>query len=68
MHKYHLRHTVHFGPTCQSGRSGGSLRGEHLTYDVSKFLTIEPEFQCQKCANSKLFAFLKRKAAEKVTP
>ena len=64
--KEHLKHTVHGGPTCQSGRSGGSLRGEHLTLPASEFLALAPEFRCVRCASSKLFAFLQRQATKKV--
>jgi hypothetical protein len=64
--KDHLQHTVRGGPTCQSGRSGGSLRGEHITLPASEFLALAPEFRCNRCASSKLFAFLQRQAAKKV--
>jgi hypothetical protein len=60
--KDHLQHTVHYGPTCQSGRSGGSLRGEHITLPAAEFLALAPELRCVRCASSKLFAFLKRQA------
>jgi hypothetical protein len=66
MRKNHLRHTVHFGPTCQSGRSGGALRGEHFTYPAAQFLAMQPELRCERCASSKLFAFLQRQAAKKI--
>ena len=61
--KDHLMHTVHYGPACKSGRSGGSLRGEHITLPASQFLALAPELRCERCANSKLFAFLQRKAS-----
>ena len=63
--KNHLKHTVHFGPTCQSGRSGGSLRGEHFTYPAADFLAMPSDLRCAKCEKSKLFAFLQRQAAKK---
>ena len=62
MRKDHLLHTVRFGPTCQSGRSGGNLRGEHLTVPAAQFLALSPEHRCEKCAKSKLFLFLQRQA------
>jgi hypothetical protein len=65
MRKAHLQHTVHYGPTCQSGRSGGSLRGEHITEKFSEFAKEPAEQRCTRCANSKLFAFLQRQAAKK---
>lgn len=64
--KDHLKHTVHGGPTCKSGRSGASLRGEHLTLPASQFLTLAPELRCERCVSSKLFAFLQRQAAQKL--
>jgi hypothetical protein len=64
-HKDHLKHTVRGGPACQSGRSGGSLRGEHLTLPAAEFLALAPEYRCNRCASSKLFAFLQRQAAKK---
>ena len=65
MRKDHLTHTVRGGPTCKSGRSGGSLRGEHLTIPAREFLALAPELRCERCASSKLFAFLQRQAAKK---
>ena len=62
MRKTHLQHTVHAGPTCQTGRSGGSLRGEHITAKYAEFVAY-PEQQCDRCKSSKLFAFLARRAA-----
>jgi hypothetical protein len=62
MRKHHLQHTVRFGATCQSGRTGGSLRGEHLTFQAKEFLAMPPEDRCEKCAKSKLFLFLQRQA------
>jgi hypothetical protein len=67
MRKDHLTHTVRGGPTCQSGRSGGSLRGEHLTVPAAEFLALAPEQRCTRCTSSKLFAFLQRQAAKKET-
>lgn len=63
--KDHLQHTVSGGPTCQRGRSGGSLRGEHLTSPFEEFVALAPELRCSRCASSKLFAFLQRQAAKK---
>jgi len=60
MRKTHLQHTVKFGPTCQNGRVGGSLRGEHITVKFEEF--IKAEVRCERCDCSKLFAFLKRQA------
>lgn len=59
--KHHLQHTVHNGPTCQTGRVGGSLRGEHITLKYDEFVA-QPTYQCERCKSSKLFAFLQRKA------
>lgn len=63
--KDHLKHTVRGGPTCQSGRSGGSLRGEHLSFPFAEFVAAPLEVQCERCRSSKLFAFLQRQAAKK---
>ena len=60
--KYHLRHTSHGGPTCQTGRAGAALRGEHITVKYAEFSACRAELQCSRCASSKLFAFLTRKA------
>jgi len=64
--KEHLQHTVKYGPTCKSGRSGGSLRGEHITLPASEFLALSQDLRCERCCSSKLFAFLQRQAAKKV--
>ena len=64
--KDHLQHTVKFGPTCNGGRDGGSLRGEHITLPAAEFLALAPELRCERCASSKLFAFLQRQAAKKM--
>lgn len=64
--KDHLQHTVKFGPTCKGGRFGGGLSGEHITVPASEFLTLAPEQRCDRCASSKLFAFLQRQAAKKL--
>lgn len=63
MRKDHLKHTVHGGPTCKSGRFGGQLRGEHITLPAAEFLATDPAIRCERCTSSKLFAFLSRKAA-----
>jgi hypothetical protein len=63
--KTHLQHTVKFGPTCKSGRSGGSLSGEHITVKYAEFAAEPAELQCDRCRSSKLFAFLERQAAKK---
>jgi hypothetical protein len=63
--KDHLQHTVHGGPTCKSGRSGGSLRGEHITLPAGEFLALAADLRCERCASSKLFAFLQSQAAKK---
>ena len=65
-HKHHLQHTVKYGPTCQGGRLGGSLRGEHFTAPATEFFAMSPDVRCVRCASSKLFAFLQRQAAKKV--
>ena len=62
--KTHLLHTVRFGPTCQSGRSGGQLRGEHITVKFSEFAAEREDLRCDRCAGSKLFGFLQRQAAK----
>ena len=61
--KTHLQHTVHYGPTCKSGRSGGQLRGEHITVAFTEFAAERADLRCDRCASSKLFAFLTRRAA-----
>lgn len=58
--KIHLQHTVHRGPTCQTGRTGGALRGEHLTVVFTEF--AQSPDRCTRCQASKLFAFLERRA------
>jgi hypothetical protein len=50
------------GPTCQTGRSGGSLRGEHITLKYSEFSASR--VQCDRCRSSKLFSFLERQTAK----
>lgn len=62
--KDHLQHTADRGPTCQRGRVGGALRGEHLTVKYSEFAATPRELQCERCRNSKLFAFLERQTAK----
>jgi hypothetical protein len=64
--KDHLQHTVHYGPACKSGRSGGSLRGEHITLPAAQFLALSQDLRCDRCSSSKLFAFLQRQADKKV--
>ena len=61
--KIHLKHTVSGGPTCQTGRIGGALRGEHITETYAEFVTRAATVQCSRCASSSLFKFLARKAA-----
>lgn len=61
MRKTHLQDTKHFGPTCQGGRIGGQLRGEHVTVKFKEFNLAFGEGQCERCASSKLFAFLQRR-------
>lgn len=65
-HKYHLEHTVTGGPTCQRGRSGGSLRGEHFTFGVAEFMNADTALRCSRCENSSLFAFLKRQQEKEI--
>lgn len=62
--KTHLQHTVHGGPTCQTGRVGAALRGEHITVRYKEF-AVERS-QCTRCRASKLFALLARKAAPSI--
>jgi hypothetical protein len=62
--KDHLKHTTDSGPTCQRGRIGGSLRGEHLTVSYSEFSALPVEQRCARCNSSKLFAFLERQTAK----
>jgi hypothetical protein len=59
--KLHLQHTIHRGPTCQTGRAGAALRGEHITGTYAEFIAHTGQ-QCDRCKSSKLFAFLARKA------
>jgi hypothetical protein len=66
-HKEHLQHTNGNGPTCQNGRMGGSIRGEHFTSKYSEFAAYPVERRCTRCSNSKLFAFLERQAAKAST-
>ena len=63
-HKTHLKHTMPGanGPTCQRGRIGVSLRGEHMTVGFAEFAAEQEHLKCSRCASSKLFAFLARKA------
>jgi hypothetical protein len=58
----HLQDTKFHGPTCQSGRSGGSLRGEHITVKFAEFIAASG--QCERCKSGKLFALLSRQAAK----
>lgn len=60
MRKSHLQHTVSRGPTCQTGRVGGALRGEHITEGYADFAARPADAQCHRCASGKLFAFLQR--------
>jgi hypothetical protein len=62
--KHHLQHTVHRGPTCQTGRSGAALRGEHITEAFAEFSGRPADLQCDRCKASKLFAFLQRQATK----
>lgn len=64
--KTHLQHTVHYGPTCKSGRFGGQLRGEHITVKYAEFAAERAELRCDRCESSKLFAFLQRVEAKQV--
>jgi hypothetical protein len=66
--KHHLQHTVNRGPTCQTGRAGAALRGEHITEGFAAFSTRSADLQCSRCASSKLFMFLQRKEADKWVP
>ena len=61
--KVHLQDTRSSvaGPTCQSGKFGWSLRGEHLTVKFADFVTEPAEHQCSRCRSSKLFSFLTRR-------
>ena len=63
-HKAHLNHTDNGGPTCQRGRVGGQLRGEHFTYKYSEFSALPVEQRCARCNSGKLFAFLERQTAK----
>ena len=64
--KYHLEDTKHHGPTCQSGRSGAALRGEHITLGFDDFCAAPESIQCSRCAGGRLFAFLVRQATKKL--
>ena len=66
--KTHLSHTTFGGPTCQRGRRGGALRGEHISVRFDEFIEERPELQCDRCRSSKLFAFLDRKSADQWIP
>lgn len=59
--KHHLQHAVHRGPTCQTGRTGAALRGEHITECFAEFAARPVDLQCTRCLASKLFTFLQRK-------
>lgn len=65
MRKAHLQYTApgRNGPACQGGRSGGSLRGEHITEPYAEFIAERPEVRCVRCSASKIFAFYQRKTA-----
>lgn len=63
-HKDHLKHTGHGGPTCQRGRTGGALRGEHFTSSYAEFSALPVERRCARCSASKLFAVLERETAK----
>ncbi len=65
MRKTHLQHTVKFGPACKSGRSGGSLSGEHITVKYDDFIREWDDLRCSRCEGGKLFDFLQRQAAKK---
>lgn len=67
-HKIHLQHTTHSGPTCQTGRAGASLRGEHITLPFAEFIERPEQLRCSRCEASKLFAFLERKSADAWIP
>jgi hypothetical protein len=62
--KEHLQHTNGGGPTCQNGRAGGAIRGEHFTSKYSEFSALPLERRCTRCNSSKLFAFLERQTAK----
>jgi hypothetical protein len=66
--KTHLSHTTLGGPTCQRGRRGGALRGEHCSESFAEFITRRADLQCDRCRSSKLFAFLERKASDQWAP
>lgn len=65
--KDHLKHTANSGPTCQRGRTGGALRGEHLTAPFAEFKALPPARRCARCAASPLFAYLQRQEAKTAT-
>lgn len=62
--KDHLKHTGNGGPTCQRGRMGGALRGEHFTTQYAEFKELPAERRCSRCASSPLFAYLQRQEAK----
>ena len=66
--KHHLQHTALFGPTCQKGRAGFSLRGEHITEPFDGFVARPVDLQCSRCLSSNLFSFLNRKENDKWIP
>jgi hypothetical protein len=57
MRKYHLKSSKHHGPSCQSGRIGPAIDGEHITVAYKEFKAAPVEARCQRCAKSKLFQF-----------
>lgn len=61
--KTHLKNPRNGAVTCQ-GRTGGALRGEHITCGYAEFVAEPAEFQCSRCRASKVFAYLQR-CAEK---
>lgn len=64
--KTHLLDTstrVNAGPVCQKGRFGGELRGEHISTNFAGYVAAPEALRCERCAKSKLFAFLAKKAA-----
>lgn len=59
----HLEHPSYRGPTCQRGRIGGALRGEHITVKYADF-KLDP-LRCSRCEASKVFKFLQKKEQQR---
>lgn len=60
--KHHLRNTQRGGPTCAGPNA--RYRGEHISLPYAEFIGAPESIRCERCADSKLFAFLRRSAGK----